>query len=68
MAAEKELGGAAIAALESASKNKENRYFMIKVFKKYDFTNSITQKLVLVMSMLTIVIQRENRVWSVMRF
>ncbi|GLR06202.1 hypothetical protein GCM10007906_37900 [Vibrio hyugaensis] len=53
-AAEKEVGGAAITALESANRNKENRYFMIKVFIKYDFIHSNTQKLALVMSVLTI--------------
>ena len=54
MAAENELGGAATAVLESAISNKENRYFMIKVFIKYDFIHSNTHKIALVMSKLTI--------------
>ncbi|BDR17072.1 hypothetical protein VspSTUT16_04180 [Vibrio sp. STUT-A16] len=54
LAAENELGGAAIAVLESAISNRESKYFMIKVFIKYDFIHDNTHKIALVMSKLTI--------------
>jgi len=58
LAAENELGGAAIAVLESAISNRENKYFMIKVFIKYDFIHDSTHKMALVMSKLTIIGER----------
>ncbi|CAI2289655.1 hypothetical protein IFVP136_C1120023 [Vibrio parahaemolyticus] len=54
MAAENELGGAEKAELERTKRNRVNKYFMIKVFKKYDFNHSTTQRLAFVMSLLII--------------